>query len=154
MTHRIVTFLAKEITWGRLALMALVCALLVMIVLPFSGNLVSMVPLLILSIGGILVERSAPEHPYLNSLVFAILGILFTLLMNILSFMGAVQRLPTLLEMSGLIYLFIFIPQALLGTWIGVTIRRVREMREAAKKEGEKPAGKKQRPSSRKRRGQ
>ncbi len=129
MRNKLGTFLSEEIRWGRLAWMALAAAALAMLASTSDVGILSALPLLVFSVGGILVASVAPRHPYVNSLYFGLVGLFFGLVLHALSILGTENRWITTPEVLGaLIFLVTFVPQSLLGTWIGVTMRRFREM--------------------------
>jgi hypothetical protein len=137
---RVLSFLGKEIQWGKVAGIAVGAAVLTMIL--SSGEL-NVLSLLTFSLGGILIERAAPRHPFWNGLVFGLLGIVFMMtLVQLLQF-GRNQPLLTLAEMGwGVLSLSLYtMPQAMMGAWIGVTIRRAGEMARQKQEQKEQARG-------------
>lgn len=162
---RVRAFLAGEIRWGRMAWLALVVALLAGFVytgaVAFQNSLLYYLTLLIYAGGGFFVERFAPRHPFWNALFYCLFCILFTIALLMLNALGATGVIS--LEAMGIalwMAFFFILPQSLVGTWMAVTFRRVREMRqESTRKKGEEATGKptprpspRQRPAGRSRR--
>ncbi len=136
---RALSFLAREIQWGKVAGIAAGAAVVSMLL--SSGDL-SVLSLLTFSLGGILVERAAPRHPYWNALFFGLCGIFFMLVLAQLVQLGTNQPLLTAVEVGwGVLSLSLYtMPQALMGAWIGVTIRRAGEMARQKQEKKEKKA--------------
>jgi hypothetical protein len=135
--RRVLSFLSNEIDWGRLAGIALVAALL-FYVIP-AGTATTFVTLLIYSVSGMIVERSAPRHPFWSALFFGLLSVFFQTAMALLYGLGRVRQLPPFNEVTAL-WLYVSLPsifQALAGTWISYTFRRVQKTaQERAAQEG------------------
>lgn len=150
------TILTAEIQWGRLAALAAGVAFLAVVTV---GGAMSFLSMVVFSLGGIFIERMAPKRPYWNGLAYGLLSVFFYILLLELSIVGRGQPWPTMAVLLEelLSVCIVVLPQALIGTWIGVTIRRIgqagRESKgqgeEAARPEGSRPAGEKGKPSAR-----
>jgi hypothetical protein len=144
--RRVLSFLSDEVDWGRLAGIALVAALL-FYVIP-AGTATTLVTLLIYSISGMIVERGVSRYPFWHSMCFGLLAVIFQTAMFLLYDLGSTRSLPPFSEVTAL-WLYLSLPsifQALAGTWISYTFRRVqRTAAERAAQEGAAP--KRERPA-------
>jgi hypothetical protein len=122
--RRFTTILSTDVKWGRLAAIAAGAAFLAVVT---SSGTLSFLPLVVFSIGGVVIDRIAPKRPYWNALVYGLLGVLFYALLVNLNIVGRGQPLPPTAEMleEVLSIAIVILPQSLIGAWIGVTIRRV-----------------------------
>ena len=133
--RKLATILSTEIKWGRLAAIAAGAALLAVVT---SSGTLSFLPLVVFSIGAVLIDRIAPKRPYWNAFVYGLLGVLFYALLYHLNIVGRGQPLPAtaaILE-EVLSIAIVIIPQSLVGAWIGVTIRRVTRFSRENKEQG------------------
>ncbi len=155
----VLSFLGKEILWGRLAWIALITTLLAGFA--FAGSLSSgnrwlyFLALAVVAGGGVVVGNAAPRHPFWNALVYGLFSLLFATGLLFLYALGS-SPTPTGEELGkillgGLIYFLPLIPQALAGAWIATSFRRLREMGQQVGKEAGR-AAKKGRPTERKKR--
>jgi hypothetical protein len=129
--------LTTEIKWGRIALLALGASMVALLV---SGGAFNLLSLTVFSIAGIFVERLAPKRPYLNALCYGLLGVLFYVVLFILQVLG-LGAAPVAEEMLWLTFsvAIVVVPQALIGTWIGTSIRKFSQVAAEARKDGGAP---------------
>lgn len=136
--QKVVSILATEVKWSRIALLALGAALVAMLV---SGGTFDILSLTIFSVAGIFIERMAPKHPYLNAFFYGLLGTLFYVTLVVFQALGEGQGglLAADVLWLALSVVIVVLPQALIGAWIGSSIRKFsrvaaesRKAREAA----------------------
>lgn len=133
------TVLADDVKWGRIALLALGASLAAVWI---SGGEFSLLPLTLFSIAGILIERFAPRRPFVNALFYGLLGVLFYVVLwalQILGQSGPVVTIGDLLALS-LSVGIVVLPQALIGAWIGISIRKFGQAAAEARKKEEQPS--------------
>ena len=123
----------NEIKWGRIALLALGAAIVALLV--SRGNF-SLLSLTVFSIAGIFVERLAPKRPFINAFCYGLLGVLFYVVLVIFQALGSATPVTT----SEILWLtfsvaIVVLPQALIGTWIGTSIRKFAKVAAEARKE-------------------
>lgn len=140
--QKIASILTTEIKWGRLALLALGAAVVALLV---SGSTVNLLALTVFSIIGIFIERVAPKHPFLNSFCYGLLGVVFYVTLLFLQALGEKAGALTAADLPWLIgYVgIVAVPQALIGTWIGTSIRKFTRMAAASRQEEDGAADKK-----------
>ncbi len=154
--RRLVTILTVEIQWGRLAALAAGVAFVAVVT---AGGTMSFLSMVVFSLGGIFIERMAPKRPYWNGLAYGLMSVFFYILLLELSIVGRGQPWPTMATLLEelLSVSIVVLPQALIGTWIGVTIRRIGQAGRGGKEQGDgaaspdgaRPAGEKGAPASR-----
>ena len=137
------TWFRQEIIWGQLLWIALLATLLAGFAyigsLDSNNQLLSLLALAIMAIGGIVVARRAPSHPFLNALIYGLFCDFFAVGLLSLYNLG-IGGIALSFEDAGgaLLNLGVFIlPQVLAGAFIARTFQRARQM-------GEDSAGGKQ----------
>lgn len=140
--QKITAILTTEIKWGRIALLALGAAVVAILV---SGGTVNLLALTVFSIVGIFIERVAPKHPFVNSFCYGLLGVIFFITLLLLQALGEGQGALTVADLPWLILYvgIVALPQSLIGTWIGTSIRKFTRVAAEARKEGDAAADKK-----------
>jgi len=140
--QKIASVLSNEVKWGRIAGLAAGAALLAVVA---TGSGFSMLSLVVFSLAGIFIERIAPKRPYLNSLFYSLLGVLFYTGLFLLKVLGEGGQgiSPVELLVQWLQVALIVVPQSLIGTWIGVTIRKFGKVAAESRREGAEPAPRK-----------
>lgn len=140
--QKITSLLTTEIKWGRIALLALGAALVAMLV---SGGTFSLLALTVYSVVGIFVERVAPKHPFVNAFFYGLLGVLFYVTLLVFQALGNGQTALTAADLLWLTLsaLIVVLPQALIGTWIGRSIRKFSQVAAESRRaeEAQKKAG-------------
>ena len=137
--RKIGNLLATEVKWGRIAGLAAGAAL---IAVAATGTSFSMAALVVFSLAGIFIERMAPRHPYLNSFLYSLFGVLFysgLFLLKVLGEGGQGISPPEFLA-QWLQVAVVVVPQSLVGTWIGVTIRKFSRAAAESREGGAEPA--------------
>ena len=137
--RKIGNILATEVKWGRVAGLAAGAALIAVLA---TGSAFGMLSLVVFSLAGIFIERIAPRHPYVNSLIYSLLGVLFYSGLFLLKVVGEGQQGITPVEVlvQWLQVAIVVVPQSLIGTWIGVTIRRFGKVAAESRRAGAEPA--------------
>lgn len=121
--RKVGAILSNDIKWGRIAGLAAGAAVLSLVT---ASSSFSFLPLVVFALAGIFVERLAPQRPFWNSIFYALLGVFFYGVLAYLRVLGSggpplsLNDLLQLLLSVGIVVL----PQSLIGTWIGVSIRR------------------------------
>jgi hypothetical protein len=133
--RKVGTILTTEIKWGRIAGLAAGAALIAVLA---TGSSFSLLSLVAFSIAGIFVEWIAPGHPYWNSLFYSLLGVLFYTLLLFLGALGegAQEISSTGFLLEWLRVAIVVVPQSLIGTWIGVSIRKFSKATAEARQQG------------------
>ena len=139
--RKVGTILTTEIKWGRIAGLAAGAALVAVLA---AGSSFSLLSLVVFSLAGIFVERMAPRRPYWNSLLYSLLGVLFFTLLLVLKGLGEGAQSLSSVEflLQWLQVTIVVVPQSLIGTWIGVSIRKFSKVAAESRKEGTTPAPK------------
>lgn len=143
---RLFSFLRQEIMWGQVVGIAFVATLLAGFAYTGAQNngnqLLYILSLVSLAVGGIIVGQRAPRHPFWNGFFYAIFCDLFAAVLLTLYSLGLTGEVPTLGQVGGgILYLSVFIlPQSLAGAWMAISFQRIRELgRDAdAEKESQK----------------
>jgi hypothetical protein len=133
LVHKVGDILRNDIKWGRIAGLAAGAAAIALVTA--SGS-VSFLPLVVFSIAGIFVERLAPQRPFWNSIFYALLGVFFYGVLQYLSVLGTAGVPLSLYDLLQVLLSvgIVVIPQSLLGTWIGVSIRKFGKVSAEARK--------------------
>jgi len=152
---KIITILATEIKWVRIALLALGAAMVAILV---SGGAYNMLSLTIFSLAGIFIARLAPKHPFLNAFCYGLLGTLFYVTLLVFQALGQGQEglLAADVFWLAISVAIVVLAQSMIGAWIGTSIRKFSRVAAEARKEREAAADKKdagKKPASPKKKG-
>jgi hypothetical protein len=140
--QKIVSILTTEIKWSRIVLLALGAAVVALVV---SGGAFNLLALTVFSIAGIFIERIAPKHPYLNAFCYGLLGVLFYSALFVFQALGEGQGALTAVDVLvglALPVAVVVVPQALIGAWLGRSIRKFTQVAAEARKAREADAPK------------
>jgi hypothetical protein len=146
--QKMIATLTTEIKWSRIVLLALGASAVALLV---SGNTFNLLALTVFSIAGIFIERLAPKRPYLNAFCYGLLGVIFYVTLVVFQALGeGGQGALTAVEVFvglALPVAIVVLPQALIGAWIGRSIRKFSQAAAEARKTADQ-APSKEKPGS------
>ncbi len=138
--------LRQDVAWGKVSVWGLATAFAAVLLI----ESLSLLALLVFALGGLFIDRMSPRRPLWNGLFYGLLGAIFLLVLMNLYILGTPERrLMNLEELrSAGVMAGLCVFQALMGSWLSASFRRLGrpgEARPGEEKREERPA-----PASRK----
>lgn len=135
------SILRQDIAWGKVSGWGLATAFVAVLLMESA----SLLALLVFALGGLFIDRMSSRRPLWNGLFYGLWGALFLLIFMNLYVLGTTERrLMTLEELrSAGVMAGLCVFQALMGSWLSTSFRRLGRPREAqpgGEKREEKPA--------------